>query len=267
MSKKPYLLKLPFISEKRGSLTYLSDKDNIPFKPGRIVIHNNFQIGFSHEFHVSFSEERFFIALSGSVAFDFTNPDINLIFKLDSPDTGLWIPSGSSFTITECTNELSLLELSNTGVDNLKPDLSKTSFSDMKIQDCKIEAPDIIRYGNFNTLIVNDVAVSHIFFKRIFYIYHVPEGAQRGGHAHKDISQLIIAVKGSFDVKLYDGTETKKIKLSEYNKTVLIPPGIWADLDNFTKNTLCLVLASGYYDKNEYIYKLTEFNELKHVIS
>lgn len=94
----------------------------------------------------------------------------------------------------------------------------------------------------------------HIPFeiKRVYYLYDVPGGAERGGHAHKALHQLIIAMSGSFDVLIDDGREKKRIHLNRSYCGLYICPMIWRELDNFSSGSVCMVLASAYFDELDY---------------
>ncbi|EHO40224.1 WxcM-like domain-containing protein [Caldithrix abyssi DSM 13497] len=95
--------------------------------------------------------------------------------------------------------------------------------------------------------------------KRIYYLYDVPGGESRGGHAHKQLHQLIVAASGSFDVLIDDGHNKKVITLSRPYLGLHIIPGIWRELINFSSGSICLVLASEYYDENDYIRNYSDF--------
>lgn len=87
---------------------------------------------------------------------------------------------------------------------------------------------------------------------RVYYLYDVPGGAERGAHAHKELRQLIIAVAGSFDVGLSDGLDKKTFHLNRPYQALLVCPMIWRDLSNFSSGSVCLVLASNCYDEDDY---------------
>lgn len=87
---------------------------------------------------------------------------------------------------------------------------------------------------------------------RIYYLYDVPGGAERGAHAHKELQQLIISVSGSFDVGLDDGITRKTFHLNRPYQALYICPMIWRDLENFSSGSVCLVLASNMYDEDDY---------------
>jgi hypothetical protein len=95
--------------------------------------------------------------------------------------------------------------------------------------------------------------------KRVYYLYDVPGGAERGGHAHKKLQQLIVAASGCFDVMLDDGKNKKIVELNRPYYGLLVIPGIWRELINFSSGAICLVLASELYDKDDYIRDYQEF--------
>ena len=99
--------------------------------------------------------------------------------------------------------------------------------------------------------------------QRIYYLYDVPGGQTRGGHGHKQLSQLIVAAGGSFDVLLDDGMNKKVVTLNRPNVGLLVVPGIWRELLEFSSGSVCLVLASCKYDEADYIRDYTEFKEFK----
>lgn len=94
----------------------------------------------------------------------------------------------------------------------------------------------------------------HIPFKiqRVYYLYDVPGGAERGGHAHKNLHQLIIAMSGSFDIHLDDGSEKKSIHLNRSYNGLYVCPMVWREMDNFSSGAVCMVLASDYYEESDY---------------
>lgn len=90
-------------------------------------------------------------------------------------------------------------------------------------------------------------------FKRVYYLYDVPTGVERGGHSHIDQQEFLIALSGSFDVILNDGTGKKTITLNKPYEGLLIPKGIWRELNNFSSGSICLVMASAVFDEEDYI--------------
>jgi hypothetical protein len=102
---------------------------------------------------------------------------------------------------------------------------------------------------------------SHVPFdiQRVYYLYDVPGGSERGGHAHKALHQLIIAMSGSFDVLLDDGMERKRVHLNRSYNGLYVCPMIWRELDNFSSGAVCMVLASNKYSESDYYRDYPEF--------
>jgi dTDP-4-dehydrorhamnose 3,5-epimerase-like enzyme len=96
---------------------------------------------------------------------------------------------------------------------------------------------------------------------RIYYLYDVPSGATRGGHAHKTLFEVIIALSGSFDVVLDDGAKRKRFFLNRPHYGLLVPSGLWRELENFSSNSVALALASDFYDEKDYIRDYEVFKE------
>lgn len=99
--------------------------------------------------------------------------------------------------------------------------------------------------------------------KRVYYIYDVPGGENRGSHAHKELEQLIVAASGSFTVTLDDGKSKRSFFLNRPYQGLYVKPGMWRDLDNFSSGAVCMVLASEVYDKDDYIRNYIDFLNYK----
>jgi len=94
---------------------------------------------------------------------------------------------------------------------------------------------------------------------RVYYIYDVPGGSDRGGHAHKDLEQYVIAVSGAFDIQLDDGKNKKTVRLDRPFLALHIKKGIWRETRNFTSGAICMVIASHKYDNQDYIHDYDDF--------
>lgn len=103
--------------------------------------------------------------------------------------------------------------------------------------------------------------------KRVYYLYDIPSGAERGGHAHIDQQELLIALSGSFEVVLKDGFNERIISLNKPNLGLLIPTGIWRELQNFSSGSVCLVMASDVFSEADYIREYEDFVLFKDGIS
>lgn len=131
----------------------------------------------------------------------------------------------------------------------------------MKIQI--IELPKIIDpRGNLSVIEGNTLPFP---IKRVYFLYDVPSGAERGGHAHVDQKEFLIATSGSFDVILNDGFSIEKVTLNKPNQGLLIPEGMWRELQNFCSGAVCLVIASDVYDEVDYIRDYSDFLKSVHV--
>lgn len=112
------------------------------------------------------------------------------------------------------------------------------------------------RRGNLS-VIENDTIPFDI--KRVYYLYDVPTGSERGGHAHKNLQQFLVALSGSFDVVLNDGKKEQIVTLNKPFEGLLINSGIWRELRNFSSGSICLVVASEVYIEDDYIRDFDEF--------
>lgn len=132
----------------------------------------------------------------------------------------------------------------------------------MSLEKCRIiELPRIMdRRGNLTFIEGND----HVPFdiKRVYYLYDVPGGEKRGGHAHTSLQQFIIAASGSFDVILDDGNESKRFHLNRSYYALYIPTMIWRELDNFSSGSVCVVLASEHFEEEDYVRDYNNYKKL-----
>ena len=129
----------------------------------------------------------------------------------------------------------------------------------MTLADCKIIQLPVIHDPRGNLTFIE--SENHIPFeiRRVYYLYDVPGGATRAGHGHKVLQQLMIAMSGSFDVELDDGTEKKKYHLNRSSYGLYIPQMIWRDIDNFSSGSVCMVLASEHFQESDYYRDYEEF--------
>jgi dTDP-4-dehydrorhamnose 3,5-epimerase-like enzyme len=131
------------------------------------------------------------------------------------------------------------------------------------VDDCKIlDLPKISDPRGNLTFIEGG---RHVPFniRRVYYLYDVPGGAERGGHAHKDLQEFIVAISGSFDVVLDDGTQKKRFHLNRSYNGLYVFPMVWRELDNFSSGSVCMVLASNKYDEADYYRDYAEFMQAR----
>ena len=129
----------------------------------------------------------------------------------------------------------------------------------LSINDCKVMLLPKIADPRGNLTFVEGNRHIPFAIQRVFYLYDVPGGAERGGHANKALHQLIIAMSGSFDVVLDDGAEKKRIHLNRSYSALYVCPMIWRALDNFSSGSVCMVLASHPYDQDDYYRDYDEY--------
>jgi hypothetical protein len=131
------------------------------------------------------------------------------------------------------------------------------------VHDCKIIELEQVHNRTGNLTIVKNLSSIPFSTRRIYYLYDVPSNAERGGHGHKELHQLIVAASGSFTITLNDGNSTVFHLLNNPNKGLLIVPGIWRELSDFSSGSVCLVLASMNYSAADYIRDYQEFLNYK----
>lgn len=131
------------------------------------------------------------------------------------------------------------------------------------VYDCSIIELDKHEHERGNITVVSNGADVPFDVKRAYYLYDVPGGESRGGHAHYELQQLIVAASGSFDVQLDDGKVKRTFTLNRPYQGLLVVPGLWRELDNFSSGSVCLVLASLPYEEADYIRDYKTFIDYK----
>ena len=131
------------------------------------------------------------------------------------------------------------------------------------VYDCNITVLGKIHNEAGNITVIESDKNVPFPIRRAYYLYDVPGGGSRGGHAHKQLYQLIVAASGSFDVLLDDGTNKKIVQLNRPYYGLLVVPGLWRELFEFSSGAICLVLTSHKYDAADYIRDYNEFTDWK----
>jgi dTDP-4-dehydrorhamnose 3,5-epimerase-like enzyme len=132
-------------------------------------------------------------------------------------------------------------------------------FEIVNIDKCKIIDLPKINDSRGNLTFVEGNQHVPFAIQRVYYLYDVPGGAERGGHAHKALSQLIIAMSGSFDVILDEGGEKRRFHLNRSYQGLYVCPMMWRELDNFSSGSVCMVLASNIYEESDYYRNYDEY--------
>ena len=130
------------------------------------------------------------------------------------------------------------------------------------IDNCHIITLENHHHENGNLSVVESLNQLPFSISRVYYLYDVPGGEERGGHSHHECFEFIVAVSGSFDIEINDGVKSKTISLNRSNIGLLVEPGIWRVLNNFSSGSVCLVIASEKYNESDYVRNFDDFLEL-----
>ena len=294
----PIIIDLPKFEDPRGNLTFIEGKKHLPFKIKRAYWIYDVPGGETRGGHAYRENEEFIIALSGSFDVIIDNGKEKQTYSLNRSYNGLYVPKGMWRQMGNfSTNSLALVlsstnyngkdyirnyeefihqhQLKNSTIlkldrnsfiesDNKQISNSITQHQSTKVYDCTIIELDkhhSDRKGNI-TVVENNITIP-FEIKRTYYLYDIPGGEERGAHAHKKLSQLIIAASGSFDIVLNDGNVKRTFTLNRPNQGLLVVPEIWRELNNFSSGSVCLVLASMLYDHDDYIRDYNDFLNYK----
>ena len=296
--KQPQLIQLPKFLDDRGNLSFFENNAQIPFAIKRV--HWIYDLpGGEVRGGLAYKEtEEFIVAMSGS--FDVLVDDglHQYKFTLNRSYMGVYVPAGTWRTIENySTNSIAVIAASThyNPQDTIRDydeflhyTLQQDKKQNVNAVSCIVEdvhtAKDIFnaaqKEGNYSVYdcgiieldrhhssrkgdisVVENGYTVPFDVKRLYYLYDVPGGVSRGGHAHKNLHQLIIAASGSFSVTLNDGNVKRTFILNRPYQGLLVTPGIWRDLDDFSSGSVCLVLASEKYDTEDYIRNRDDFVE------
>jgi len=290
--KQTQILNLPKITDPRGNLSFLEGSKHIPFEIKRAYWIYDVPGGETRGGHAFREQQEFIVAMSGS--FDVvieSGKNRKKKFSLNRSYFGLYVPAGCwRQMLNFSTNSIALVLASTPYHENdyirdyeefctfaAEPKASQSillsnnlHFSNptynaatTSAHDCKLIELDKNHRDKGNITVVENGGIVPFDINRVYYLYDVPGGEERGGHAHKELYQILIAAGGSFDVVLDDGKEKRTVHLNRPYQGLKIVPGIWRELINFSSGATCLVLASHRYDEGDYIREYGEFIEVK----
>ena len=277
----PEFIQLPKFLDERGNLSFFENGGQLPFIIKRVHWIYDVPGGETRGGLAYMETEEFIVAMSGSFDVVLDDGTGKQVFSLNRSYMGLCVPKGYWRSIENfSTNSVALiaasthynpneairdyhefLEYSKTMhlVQNEAETDSELSIQSEKIYGYSVYDCTMIELDRHHSPRKGDVSVVEngetvpFDVKRVYYLYDVPGGAERGGHAHKSLSQLIVAVSGSFMVTLYDGKARSSFYLNRPYQGLLVKPGIWRDLSNFSSGSVCMVLASEKFDTEDYI--------------
>lgn len=289
-AQKEQFIQLPKIMDDRGNLSFIEEKLHVPFKIARTYWIYDVPGGEIRGSHAFRRQEEFIVALSGSFDLVLDNGEDTRRYSLNRSYMGVYVPRMTWRTMENFSTNSLCLVLSSTPYDpgdyiwdyeefrnlchqrasvfNFQLPIDNSPFSILNSQlttvyDCNVfELPkEHNRAGNLTAL--NNGVDIPFDVKRVYYTYDIPSGTTRGGHAHKELCQYLIAASSSFDVLLDDGRNKKIVHLDRPNYALQIVPGIWRELINFSSGAICMVLASERYDEGDYLREYKDFIRFK----
>lgn len=283
------IVQLPKICDERGNLSFIEGKRHIPFAIARAYWIYDVPGGEIRGAHAFREQEEFIVALSGSFDVVLHDGQEERRYHLNRSYMGICVPRMTWRRMENFSTNSLCLVLSSTRYDEedyildfdrflsevgggghmVSPALPGREstpttvlphrFWANRVADCRLfDLPKVHnRAGNLTAL--NGGVELSFEISRAYYLYDIPCGEQRGGHAHRELEQVLVAVSGSFSVTLNDGTEERTVFLNSPFKALYIGPGIWRTLENFSSGAVCLVLASQKYVEEDYIREYEQF--------
>ena len=278
------IIELPKFLDARGNLSFVEQFTHIPFEIRRTYWLYDVPGGIARGGHAEKNNEELIVALSGAFEIVVDDGVESETFVLNRSYYGLYIPKGLWREIKEFSTNALALEFGSipysaddyirdydsflkytkeTIIDNkLSPLLDRKvelgkRFSVFDCTMVELDKHHSERKGNLT--VVENGKTLPFDVKRVYYLYDVPGGENRGSHAHRELEQLIIAASGSFTVTLDDGNNKRSFFLNRPYQGLYVKPGMWRDLVDFSSGAVCMVLASDVYKTEDYIRDYDEF--------
>ncbi len=278
----PQIIQLPKFLDDRGNLSFFENDNQIPFVIKRV--HWIYDVpGGEVRGGLAYREtEEFIVAMSGSFDVVVDNGIEKQVFSLNRSYMGIYVPAGAWRSIENySTNSVAVIAASthydptdairsyseflqytkqSHSISIPKVDYPQTLQGRFSVYDCgliQLDRHHSVRKGDICVVENNDTVPFAV--QRLYYLYDVPGGVSRGGHAHRNLYQLIVAASGAFSVTLDDGSVKRTFILNRPYQGLLVKPGIWRDIDDFSSGSVCLVLASDKYDSSDYIRNYDDF--------
>ena len=284
------IIELPKFLDARGNLSFVEQFTHIPFEIRRTYWLYDVPGGIARGGHAEKNNEELIVALSGAFEIVVDDGAKSKTFVLNRSYYGLYIPKGLWREIKEfSTNALALefgsipysaddyirdyecfLKYTKETINDytLSPLTARTQDLDHKFSvfDCtmvELDKHHSDRKGNLT--VVENGKTLPFDVKRVYYLYDVPGGENRGSHAHRELEQLIIAASGSFTVTLDDGNSKRSFFLNRPYQGLYVKPGMWRDLVDFSSGAVCMVLASDVYKADDYIRNYEDFIKFRQI--
>lgn len=278
------IIDLPKFLDARGNLSFVEQFKHVPFEIRRVYWLYDVPGGVARGGHAEKNNEELIVALSGAFEIVVDDGIQSKTFVLNRSYYGLYIPKGLWREIKEFSTNALALEFGSIpystedyirDYDEYKQYLKKEheplvqpifknrescSGERFSVFDCtmvELDKHHSERKGNLT--VVENGETLPFDVKRVYYLYDVPGGESRGAHAHKELSQLIVAASGSFTVTLDDGKNKRSFFLNRPYQGLYVKPGLWRDLVDFSSGAVAMVLASDVYLQSDYIRSYEEF--------
>jgi hypothetical protein len=240
-------LEFPAFGDGRGQLAFLESNRHVPFEIGSICWWSDDEaraLGTREPSEV----DRVMYAIRGRVEVRVHDGGARSTVSLDRPDRGWLLPARSSWELVSASRDSVLVTASasrpGAAYSAIAAPVATPTVSDARVVSLASRAHVVEVHGG------SDLP---FLLARVYYLYAVPPGMSRGAHAHKKLEQLIVAVGGSFDIRLDDGTTSRTVRLDRPDAGLLVPRMLWRDLKNFSPRAVCLVLASLPFDEADYL--------------
>ncbi len=285
------IIELPKFLDTRGNLSFAEQFTHIPFEIRRVYWLYDVPGGIARGGHAEKNNEELIIALSGAFEIVVDDGFQSKSFVLNRSYCGLFIPKGLWREIKEFSTNAFALEFGSIPysvddyirdydtflsyskseqkpniIEPLKPRTFESLYDNNSVFDCsmiELDRHHSDRKGNL-TVVENGTTLP-FDVRRVYYLYDVPGGENRGAHAHKELSQLIVAASGSFTVTLDDGNCKRSFFLNRPYQGLYVKPGLWRDLVDFSAGAVCMVLASDVYKADDYIRNYNDFIKYRQI--
>ena len=284
------IIEFPKFLDVRGNLSFVEQNNHIPFEIKRTYWIYDVPGGEARGGHAFRENQEVVIAISGSFDVVVDDGEKKKTFTLNRSYYGLYVPAGLWREMTNFSTNSLALEFGSMHYDEddyiydyetyLKFRKAKEAYEAIVLDNVPNTHLDPVRKYNVfdctmveldrhhsdrkgNLTVVENGETLPFDVKRVYYLYDVPGGENRGAHAHKELSQLIIAASGSFTVTLDDGKCRRSFFLNRPYQGLYVKPGMWRDLVDFSSGAVCMVLASEVYQKEDYIRDYNEFLEFR----
>jgi len=282
------IIELPKFLDARGNLSFVEQFTHIPFEIRRTYWLYDVPGGIARGGHAEKNNEELIVALSGAFEIVVDDGVKSKTFVLNRSYYGLYIPKGLWREIKEFSTNALALEFGSIpySADDYIRDYdaflkyTKEPAKEYSLAPLHIrEVQEVRKYSVFdctmveldkhhsdrkgNLTVVENGKTLPFDVKRVYYLYDVPGGENRGSHAHRELEQLIIAASGSFTVTLDDGNSKRSFFLNRPYQGLYVKPGMWRDLVDFSSGAVCMVLASDVYKVEDYIRSYDDFVEFR----